>query len=145
MKEALGFVEVRGMASAVNIADAMLKAANVKLLGIGKARGSGWMSVQVSGDVGAIKAAAETGKSLAIENGVYISSLIIPRPADGIGNLINKGVVPSDKRQATKESQAILENPQPSDKNKDEFSEKGELVASSSSSEVTPPKKQSKK
>ena len=63
-QEALGMVETRGLVAAIEAADAMLKAANVELVGTEKI-GSGLVSVMVRGDVGAVKAAVEAGASSA--------------------------------------------------------------------------------
>ena len=60
MMEALGMVETRGLVAAIEAADAMVKAANVVLIGSEKI-GSGLVSVMVRGDVGAVKAAVEAG------------------------------------------------------------------------------------
>lgn len=51
MKEALGLLEVAGLAAAIKAADVMVKAANVTILNVEKARGGGWMTVKVTGDV----------------------------------------------------------------------------------------------
>ena len=64
MKEALGMVETRGLVAAIEAADAMVKAANVILVGSEKI-GSGLVSVMVRGDVGAVKAAVEAGSAAA--------------------------------------------------------------------------------
>ena len=71
MMEALGMVETRGLVAAIEAADAMVKAANVVLIGSEKI-GSGLVSVMVRGDVGAVKSAVEAGsagKAMAEENG----------------------------------------------------------------------------
>lgn len=86
MKEALGMVEVRGLALAITVADGMAKAANVTLAGIEKARGQGWMTIFVTGDVGAINSAVATGATLA--GAGLISQKVIPRPAEGIQSLL---------------------------------------------------------
>ena len=62
MKEALGMVETRGLIGAIEAADAMVKAANVKLIGKEQI-GSGLVTVMVRGDVGAVKAAVEIGRA----------------------------------------------------------------------------------
>ena len=62
--EALGMVETRGLVAAIEAADAMVKAANVELIGTEKI-GSGLVSVMVRGDVGAVKAAVEAGSAAA--------------------------------------------------------------------------------
>lgn len=88
MKEALGLVEVRGLASAIHVADVMVKAANVHIIGLEKARGSGWMTVKVSGDVGAVQAAVEAGAAEGLALQALISKLVIPRPADGLDKML---------------------------------------------------------
>ena len=77
--EALGMVETRGLVAAVEAADAMLKAANVQLLGTERI-GSGLVSVMVRGDVGAVKAAVEAGTAAATALGEVIATHVIPRP-----------------------------------------------------------------
>ena len=84
MKQALGLLEVRGLASAVSAADVMTKSAAVELLGVEKAKGSGWMTVKVVGDVGAVKASVEAGEASARHDGSFVSSKVIPRPGQGI-------------------------------------------------------------
>lgn len=86
MKEALGMVETRGLIGSIEAADAMVKAANVRL--IGKVQiGSGLVTVMVRGDVGAVKAATDAGAAAAEKVGELISVHVIPRPhveVDGI-------------------------------------------------------------
>ena len=79
MKEALGLVETRGLVAAIEAADAMVKAANVILIGSEKI-GSGLVSVMVRGDVGAVKAAVEAGGNAAQALGEVIATHVIPRP-----------------------------------------------------------------
>ena len=79
MKEALGMVETRGLVAAIEAADAMVKAANVVLIGREKI-GSGLVSVMVRGDVGAVKAAVEAGGNAAQALGEVIATHVIPRP-----------------------------------------------------------------
>ena len=78
-QEALGMVETRGLVAAIEAADAMLKAANVVLVGTEKI-GSGLVSVMVRGDVGAVKAAVEAGSSSASKLGELVAVHVIPRP-----------------------------------------------------------------
>ena len=77
--EALGMVETRGLVAAIEAADAMVKAANVTLIGTEKI-GSGLVSVMVRGDVGAVKAATEAGGNAAQKLGEVIAVHVIPRP-----------------------------------------------------------------
>ncbi len=77
--EALGMIETKGLVGAVEAADAMVKAANVKLLGYEKI-GSGLVTVMVRGDVGAVKAATDAGAASAQRVGELVSVHVIPRP-----------------------------------------------------------------
>ncbi len=77
--EALGMVETRGLVAAIEAADAMVKAANVTLIGTEKI-GSGLVSVMVRGDVGAVKSAVEAGSASASRLGELIATHVIPRP-----------------------------------------------------------------
>ena len=79
VQQALGMIETRGLVAAIEAADAMLKAANVELVGTEKI-GSGLVSVMVRGDVGAVKAAVETGAAAAGSLGEVIATHVIPRP-----------------------------------------------------------------
>ena len=89
-QEALGMVETKGLVGAIEAADAMLKAANVELVGNEKI-GSGLVTVMVRGDVGAVKAAVDAGAA-AERVGVVISTHVIPRPhRDVEGILPTKG------------------------------------------------------
>ncbi len=86
-QEALGMVETRGLVAAIEAADAMLKAANVTLVGTEKI-GSGLVSVMVRGDVGAVKAAVEAGDSSARRLGEVIATHVIPRPHNDVEKIL---------------------------------------------------------
>lgn len=77
--EALGMIETRGLIGAIEAADAMVKAANVELIGSEKI-GSGLVTVLVRGDVGAVKAATDAGAQAARRVGEVVSVHVIPRP-----------------------------------------------------------------
>jgi ethanolamine utilization protein EutM len=77
--EALGMVETKGFVGAVEAADAMVKAANVTLLGK-EYIGAGYVTIFVRGDVGAVKAATDAGAAAARRVGELISVHVIPRP-----------------------------------------------------------------
>ncbi len=77
--EALGMIETRGLIGAIEAADAMVKAANVQMVGLDKV-GGGLVTVMVRGDVGAVKAATEAGAEAARSVGELISVHVIPRP-----------------------------------------------------------------
>jgi len=78
-KQALGMVETKGLIAAIEAADAMVKAANVTLVGKEKI-GSGLVTIMVRGDVGAVKAAVEAGAEAAKRVGELVSTHVIPRP-----------------------------------------------------------------
>ena len=79
VSDALGMVETKGLVSAIEAADAMVKAANVNLVGYEKI-GSGLVTGMVRGDVGAVKAAVEAGAVAARAVGEVVSLHVIPRP-----------------------------------------------------------------
>ncbi len=85
--EALGMVETRGLVAAIEAADAMVKAANVQLIGTEKI-GSGLVSVMVRGDVGAVKSAVEAGSSSASRLGELVATHVIPRPHDDVEKIL---------------------------------------------------------
>jgi ethanolamine utilization protein EutM len=80
---ALGMVETRGLVGAVEAADAMVKAANVNLIG-SEYVGGGFVTVMVRGDVGAVKAATDAGAAAAKRVGELVSVHVIPRPHQDI-------------------------------------------------------------
>lgn len=84
MKEALGLLEVSGLLGAITAADAMVKSANVRILGIERAKGFGWMTVKVAGDVGAVQAAVQTGVAVVKDMNLFVTERVIPRPVDEI-------------------------------------------------------------
>ncbi|CAH0122304.1 MULTISPECIES: BMC domain-containing protein [unclassified Paenibacillus] len=93
MKEALGMIETRGLVGAIEAADAMVKAANVTL--VGKVlTGGGLVTVMVRGDVGAVKAATEAGSEAARRVGELISVHVIPRPHNEV-----EGILPQPKAE----------------------------------------------
>ena len=89
MKNAIGLIETRGLVGSIEAADAMVKAANVKLIGK-ELIGGGLVTVIVEGDVGAVKAAVESGAVAAKKVGEILSVHIIPRPHDDIEKLFKQ-------------------------------------------------------
>ena len=87
---ALGMVETRGLVSAIEAADAMVKAANVTLLAK-EYIGAGYVTVMVRGDVGAVKAATDAGAAAARRVGELISVHVIPRPHAEVERILPKG------------------------------------------------------
>jgi ethanolamine utilization protein EutM len=87
MNESLGVIETKGLTAAIEAADAMLKAANVEIVGSEKI-GSGLVSVIIKGDVGAVKAATEVGAEAAARVGELVAVHVIPRPHDDVAKLL---------------------------------------------------------
>jgi microcompartment protein CcmL/EutN len=87
MNESLGLIETRGLTAAIEAADAMLKAANVEIVGTEKI-GSGLVTVIVKGDVGAVKAATEVGAEAAQRIGELVAVHVIPRPHGDLAKVL---------------------------------------------------------
>ena len=85
--EALGMVETRGLVAAIEAADAMVKAAQVSLVGTEKI-GSGLVTVMVRGDVGAVKSAVEAGAANASRLGELVATHVIPRPHSDVEKIL---------------------------------------------------------
>ncbi|MHA2363003.1 MAG: BMC domain-containing protein [Candidatus Hodarchaeales archaeon] len=88
-KEALGLIETKGLVASIEAADAMVKAANVILLGK-EVIGGGYVTVMVRGDVGAVKASVEAGAVAARKVGDLVSAHVIPRPHDEVESILPK-------------------------------------------------------
>jgi len=103
MERALGLIETRGFIGAIEAADAMVKAANVTLIGKEKT-GGGLVTTMIRGDVGAVKAAVEAGAEAARIVGELHSTHVIPRPHDDVEALItNLQKTGKNKSKATSE------------------------------------------
>lgn len=87
LKEALGLIETRGLVASIEAADAMVKAANVVLVGQVKV-GAGLVTVFVRGDVGAVKAATDAGAAAAAKVGEVVSVHVIPRPHSDVEKIV---------------------------------------------------------
>ncbi|MFA5478604.1 MAG: BMC domain-containing protein [Candidatus Muiribacteriota bacterium] len=87
MKQALGMIETKGLTGMIEASDAMVKAANVKLMGYEKI-GSGYVTTMVRGDVGAVKAAVEAGAAAAARVGELVSTHVIPSPHDDVEKIL---------------------------------------------------------
>lgn len=88
--EALGMVECYGLVAMIEAADAMVKAANVQLIGK-EYIGAGFVTIFVRGDVGAVKAATDAGAAAARRVGELISVHVIPRPHGEVERILPKG------------------------------------------------------
>ena len=87
---ALGMVETKGLVGAIEAADAMVKSANVNLVGKEQV-GGGLVTVMVRGDVGAVKAATDAGAAAAEKVGELVSVHVIPRPHMEVDAILPKG------------------------------------------------------
>lgn len=107
-ERALGLIETKGLVGAIEAADAMLKAAQVKLLGTEKTIAA-LITVKVVGEVGAVKSAVDAGAKAAQKVGELISSHIIPRPHEDTQRLVYEeshnlqGVNPADVSNPSQE------------------------------------------
>lgn len=86
---ALGMIETKGLIGAIEAADAMVKAANVTLIGKEQI-GSGLVTIMVRGDVGAVKAATDAGAAAAERVGELIAVHVIPRPHSEVDAILPK-------------------------------------------------------
>ncbi|MEI6676346.1 MAG: BMC domain-containing protein [Verrucomicrobiota bacterium] len=89
-KQAVGLLETRGLACLVVGVDAMLKSANVELLGPMKQVGNGLCNAVVAGDVAAVKAAIDSGAAIAAGIGEVVSAHVIARPDEAIDGVLPK-------------------------------------------------------
>jgi microcompartment protein CcmL/EutN len=90
MGESLGLIETRGLVALIEAADAMVKAANVTVVGWEKV-GSGYVTVLVRGDVGAVRAATDAGAAAARRVGELIAVHVIPRPHPSLEDILPIG------------------------------------------------------
>jgi len=97
--DALGMVETKGLVGSVEAADAMVKAANVVLVGR-EYIGSGLVTVMVRGDVGAVKAATDAGAAAARRVGELVSVHVIPRPHQEVERILPSPPQPSGAKKA---------------------------------------------
>lgn len=95
-QEALGMVETKGLVGAIEAADAMVKAANVSLIGK-ETIGAGLVTVMVRGDVGAVKASVDAGAAAAKRVGELMSVHVIPRPHGDVEGVLPKKAVAEAK------------------------------------------------
>jgi len=89
-QQALGMIETRGLIALVEATDAMLKSANVEIVGPMTQVGNAMVTVCVTGDVAAVKAATEAGKTAAQTLGEIVSVSVIARPHDEVAVVLPK-------------------------------------------------------
>lgn len=98
MQEALGMIETKGLTSLIEATDAMVKAANVRLVGWEKI-GSGYVTAFVRGDVAAVKAATDAGAAAAKKLGELVCVHVIPRPHGNLDEIFPiRETAPSTKK-----------------------------------------------
>jgi microcompartment protein CcmL/EutN len=116
MEGALGMVEIRGLAAAITVADVMAKTAAVEIIDLESARGGGWTTIKIRGNVGAVSASVSAGKEVGLSIGKFITSKVIPRPADQVTGLfctaMQKADTPNEAPEPVKEEQETPETPE---------------------------------
>jgi ethanolamine utilization protein EutM len=95
--EALGMIETKGLVGSIEAADAMVKAANVVLVGK-EYIGAGYVTVMVRGDVGAVKAATDAGAAAARRVGELVAVHVIPRPHELVEDILPSAGAKSSKK-----------------------------------------------
>lgn len=88
MRQAAGFIEMRGLTAAITAADIALKAANVELIGLELTRGMGYAVVKIQGDVGAVKAAVDAATSAPETVNYFVAKDVIARPSKDLDKLM---------------------------------------------------------
>jgi ethanolamine utilization protein EutM len=96
--EALGMIETKGLVAMIEAADAMVKAANVSLVGYEKI-GGGFVTAIVRGEVAAVKAATDAGASAARRVGELVSVHVIPRPHASVDDALPIGLLTSGSKK----------------------------------------------
>ncbi|MCQ8212855.1 BMC domain-containing protein [Cetobacterium somerae] len=94
--KALGMIETRGMVGAIEAVDVACKTADVEVLNRHLVKG-GIVTVEIVGDVGAVKVAVEAAAEAVKRLGVYMGSHVIPRPTEEVYNILEKKEVPTEK------------------------------------------------
>ncbi len=109
MREAIGLVETIGLVGAVEALDVALKAANVSFLNITYVK-NGIVTITISGDVGAVKAAIDASEHAARKLGCYRTSHVIPRPNDDVYDLLNENINITDELLKDIDTQVLNNN-----------------------------------
>lgn len=101
--DALGLIETRGLVAALEAADAALKAASVRLVGIKKTVPA-LMTVQLAGETAAVRAAVDSGRAAAERVGVVVSTHVIPRPDPAVDRMLGGSARPAARSRAVPET-----------------------------------------
>lgn len=116
MRQAAGFIEMRGLAAAITAADIALKAANIELVGVELTRGMGYAVVKIQGDVGAVRAAVDAATSARETANYFVAKDIIARPSLDLDALIyseeTKGLLKEETslEEKEEEKEEVVEN-----------------------------------
>lgn len=116
MRQAAGFIEMRGLAAAITAADIALKAANIELVGVELTRGMGYAVVKIQGDVGAVRAAVDAATSARETANYFVAKDIIARPSLDLDALIyseeTKGLLKEETslEEKEEEKEVVVEN-----------------------------------
>lgn len=105
MKKALGLIETKGLIGAIEAVDVACKTADVEVLNKHLVKG-GIVTVEIIGDVGAVKVAVEAAAQMTKKLGVYMGSHVIPRPDDSIFNMLE-----TKKKEIPSIQESVIENP----------------------------------
>lgn len=108
MKQALGLVEIEGLSTAITVADAMVKAANVTITELENTKGLGYMTIKVIGDVGAVNAAVNVGSQMGTMNGKLVSCKVIARPSDYVDAFF-VNIKDGEKPEVVAEPEVVIE------------------------------------
>ena len=147
MGKSLGTIEVVGLSSAIVVADAMAKTANIEINDLEITKGFGFVTVKIFGDVGAVKAAISAGKSLALQSGAYVASNVIARPNMDLEKRIlsfREEKKEEPKKEEVKEEPKVEEKVENTSENTEKPIEKKEEVKDTKE-EVEPEAKEDKK
>ena len=147
MGKSLWTIEVVGLSSAIVVADAMAKTANIEINDLEITKGFGFVTVKIFGDVGAVKAAISAGKSLALQSGAYVASNVIARPNMDLEKRIlsfREEKKEEPKKEEVKEEPKVEEKVENTSENTEKPIEKKEEVKDTKE-EVKPEAKEDKK
>ena len=107
-QEALGLIETRGLVAAIEAADAALKSATVRLLGMEQTQAA-LITISFSGETAAVQSAVDAGAAAAEKIGQLVSRHVIPRPAHGTSALLNSDASPATSASPELESMTVRE------------------------------------
>ena len=111
--KSLGLIETKGFAVGIEAADAALKAANVELLGYELCKGGGWTTIKLQGEVGAVKAAVDAARSVAMRTDSLVSAYVIARPSNETEKMVR--TFDTQLTEVSPQMNELQEDPSPVD------------------------------